>query len=279
MNYRMLIESQELIRREIVDGIGADIQMETDSSGLQTGLRIWFADLRRAGSPIIELHPSGLNRYRVKLTFGNFSAETIAQMLRASAEDVQLARALVRSIEESAQVTFSDGLSFDDWTVSNPQFCITAEKRGIQNRFRDEAVICLCREIVIPVLGAMAELYGYDVIEDEQAGEAASAFEGSVRLSVVRRRERNPRNRLLCLRLHGQSCAVCGGFPKDEYGEAGGIIEVHHLQPLSLSGEGRDYNPETDLVPVCPNCHRALHTRRPVPWTPSELKLMMASNV
>lgn len=274
----MLVGSQELIRREIGDGIGADINVETDSSGVQAALRIWFADLRRACSPIVELRPAGLNRYAVRLTFGNFAAETIAQMKRAGAEDVQLARALVRSIEKSARVSFSDGLTTENWTVSGAGFSITAEKRGIENRFGDESVIRVCREIVIPILGAMAELYGYDVVEDDDTRDIASAVEGAVKLSVIHRRERNPRNRLLCLRLHGDHCVVCGRAPREIYGEAGSIIEVHHLQPLSLAGEGAAYSPETDLVPVCPSCHRALHTKRPVPWSPSELKSIMAGN-
>ncbi|PCP15512.1 HNH endonuclease, partial [Klebsiella pneumoniae] len=46
---------------------------------------------------------------------------------------------------------------------------------------------------------------------------------------------------------------------------------IHHLIPLS--GIKQDYrlNPETDLIPVCPNCHAMLHRRDP-PFTPEELK-------
>ena len=56
--------------------------------------------------------------------------------------------------------------------------------------------------------------------------------------------------------------------PKDDpgiYGEGVGVIEVHHLEPLALLVDPRAYNPETDLVPLCPNCHRAVHTQRPRP--------------
>ena len=89
--------------------------------------------------------------------------------------------------------------------------------------------------------------------------------------SVVKRRERNPRNRVLCIRLKGERCAGCGLEPRKSYGSAGAIIEVHHLEPLSLLQAPRPYDPAFDLVPLCPNCHRAVHTRRPVPLSLAEL--------
>ena len=47
------------------------------------------------------------------------------------------------------------------------------------------------------------------------------------------------------------------------YGERGkGFIEVHHIKPLSSSNEEMIINPETDLVPVCANCHRMIHRRK-----------------
>nr|VXZ89205.1 Predicted restriction endonuclease [Klebsiella pneumoniae] len=53
--------------------------------------------------------------------------------------------------------------------------------------------------------------------------------------------------------------------------KSAGFIHIHHLIPLS--GIKQDYrlNPETDLIPVCPNCHAMLHRRDP-PFTPEELK-------
>ncbi|MHC7993856.1 HNH endonuclease, partial [Klebsiella pneumoniae] len=74
------------------------------------------------------------------------------------------------------------------------------------------------------------------------------------------------------LRLHGCRCQVCGLDMASRYGEIGqGFIHIHHLIPLS--GIKQDYrlNPETDLIPVCPNCHAMLHRRDP-PFTPEELK-------
>jgi 5-methylcytosine-specific restriction protein A len=70
---------------------------------------------------------------------------------------------------------------------------------------------------------------------------------------------------------------VCGLEPRRVYGEAGSIIEVHHLEPVSSLVEPRPYDPRTDLVPLCPTCHRALHTRRPIPLSIEELKTLRSS--
>ena len=274
----MLAEKQALIRREVEEGTGAAICLEEDRSGVQTAIRLWFADLERSHSPMVTLRPTGLRRFEAKLAFGNFAADTIRQMRQASAEEVQLARALVASVASSADLKIGNNQTTDDWMIDNGSFTIIAEKRGIESRFDDDSVAATCRELVIPVLAAMAELYGYDPIEESAPFDQEALTEGAVKLTVVRRRERNPRNRLLCLRIHGASCKICSLSPGQLYGDAGAIIEVHHLQPLSLSGESRPYDPATDLIPLCPNCHRAVHTRRPVPWTPEELRGKLSSD-
>lgn len=75
--------------------------------------------------------------------------------------------------------------------------------------------------------------------------------------------ERSRRNRARALDLHGFACVVCGFDFNSAYGEdwADSFIEVHHVN--SLAGTGSvSTNPETDLVPVCSNCHSMLHRRR-----------------
>lgn len=268
----MLAEKQALIRREVEEGTGAAICLEEGRSGLQAGIRLWFADLDRSHSPIVSLRPTGLHRFEAKLEFGNFAADTIRQMQQASEEELQLARALVASVAKNADLKIGTGQTTEDWTIDNGNFTIIAEKRDIKSRFNDDSVAETCRELVIPILAALAELYGYDPIEEVGPSEELALTEGAVKFAVVRRRERNPRNRLLALRIHGAICKICGLDPNEIYADAGGIIEVHHLQPLSLVGVPRPYDPSRDLIPLCPNCHRAVHTRRPVPWTPAELK-------
>lgn len=265
----MIGGKKDLILRELEEGTGALISAAVDHSGLRSGLRIWFGDLDAKHGPVAEIRPFGLKGHSVSLFFGRFSGEVIKQIKKASIEDLQLARALVASIRTDIELEIS-GQTLLDWKVLSGAFQISAKIRDLDAPDSDAAIIATCHEVIVPMMAAMAELIGYDVIEDE-SGEEAQAIEGAISQSVVKRRERNPRNRLLCIRIHGERCVVCGLEPKLTYGEAGSIIEVHHLEPVGLLSEPRPYDPRTDLVPLCPNCHRALHTRRPIPFTPEDL--------
>lgn len=272
----MISDRQDIIRMELEAGTGAAIGMAVDQSGTRTGLRIWFADLDERNGPVAELRPYGIRGYRVTLGFGKFAGEVVRQMQAAGAEDVGLARALVASISPAVDLQIS-GHGRDDWHVDSGAFKITATARGLPDD-QDEAVAKVCRDVIVPLLAAMAELIGYDVIEEED-DDRAHAYEGAILISTIRRRERNPRNRLLCIRLHGEKCACCGIEPRSVYGEAGSIIEVHHLEALSLLAVPRAYDPAIDLAPLCPNCHRAVHTRRPIPFSLSELQALMSPHV
>lgn len=72
--------------------------------------------------------------------------------------------------------------------------------------------------------------------------------------------ERNSQARDACLKLHGTSCCLCKFSFEDTYGELGkDFIHVHHLKPISESEGEHIVCPETDLRPVCPNCHAMIH--------------------
>ncbi|WP_277407618.1 HNH endonuclease [Lacrimispora xylanisolvens] len=75
------------------------------------------------------------------------------------------------------------------------------------------------------------------------------------------------------LRIHGYQCFVCGFDFKNSYGELGKeYIEIHHKKPLYSLTEEIEINPETDLIPVCSNCHRMIHRRKDRIITVEELK-------
>lgn len=269
----MIAAKKKLILKALAEGTGAAIAAAESHIGLQSGLRIWFDDLDERHGPVADLRPHGLKGHRVELTFGSFSGAVLSQIKNAAPEDIQLARALVASIGADIRVEVP-GQSISEWTVSNGGFQMIAIIRDLDRPFEDAAVTATCHNVLVPMMAAMAELIGYDVIE-EPVDDEEPAFEGAILLSVVKRRERNPRNRLLCIRTHGEKCFVCGETPLLKYGEAGSIIEVHHLESLASLTLPRPYDPCTDLVPLCPNCHRAVHTRRPVPIGMDELRAMM----
>lgn len=272
----MLARKRDLIAEALAKGTGADIAVRVLDAGRRKGLRIWFNELDEKRGPVAELKPHGLRSHEVSLRFGAFSAGVLDQIATADTEDIQLARSLVKSVARSAELDMQ-GQSTTDWIVRDGSFRIVARYRHDRNLpHEDESIIETCREIIVPLMAAMAELIGYDVVEDPAASEVPEV-EGGLSRATVSRRERNPRNRLLCLRIHGAQCGCCELDPKDKYGDAGEIIEVHHLEPVSMLVSPRPYDPETDLVPLCPNCHRAAHTRRPWPLTLKELATIMES--
>lgn len=63
----------------------------------------------------------------------------------------------------------------------------------------------------------------------------------------------------------------------ERYGSAAaGLIEVHHVTPVSQLGEDYIIDPRTDLMPLCPNCHSVAHRRNP-PFSIDDLREMLAS--
>ena len=99
--------------------------------------------------------------------------------------------------------------------------------------------------------------------------------EGSENYVLSLRYERNPNARAACLAAHGTACVVCGMDFGKVYGpEFSGKIEVHHVVPISQIGREYVVDPVKDLVPVCPNCHTALHSKKNGVYTIEELKVI-----
>ncbi|MEQ1947648.1 MAG: HNH endonuclease [Bryobacteraceae bacterium] len=103
--------------------------------------------------------------------------------------------------------------------------------------------------------------------------ESARTMTEGARITVqVSRIERDSSARKRCIQYFGAICIVCGFDFGRTYGDIGsGFIHVHHLNPLASAKGRRTVNPETDMRPVCPNCHEMLHRRNP-PFTIEELK-------
>lgn len=107
----------------------------------------------------------------------------------------------------------------------------------------------------------------------ESKRTAVVMHEGEEEYVISHRYERDPKARAACIAAHGTTCAVCGMDFAKEYGPSfAGKIEVHHIVPLSEIGEDYVVDPVKDLVPVCPNCHTALHSKPNGVYTVEELK-------
>lgn len=87
--------------------------------------------------------------------------------------------------------------------------------------------------------------------------------EGSKIKVIINKYERNLAAKIKCIEHYGRKCFICGFKDYENFGTKIGIIEVHHLIPISQIKGKYKVNPLEDLVPLCPNCHRAIHSRIP----------------
>jgi HNH endonuclease len=260
---------QDIVCNKVAAGTGAKIITRIDKS-VPPVLHIGFEDLGWRHGPRLHVAPYGMRAYRVTLHFGNFSRAAIDRMNAADAESHELAISILEAIEpdvDTIELPPIEGRRFEVSSALTLKIISSRMKvSGSEERIGD-----LTDKIVVPVMSALAELNGYDEVKQM---ECAAVMEGALNQALVQKRERNPRNRLLALKLHGTRCKVCNHDPGQSFGFDRPLVEIHHLQPLSMSGEGAAYNPKTELVPLCPTCHRAAHTRRPVPYSPEELQQM-----
>ncbi len=112
--------------------------------------------------------------------------------------------------------------------------------------------------------------------EAEQEEEQGPRAEGAVKVYYGKRYERDPKNRSRAIEIHGEKCVVCGFDFGRAYGARGaGFIEVHHTKPLHTVDGEHEVNPETDLMPVCANCHRILHRRKDDVLSIDDLKAVL----
>lgn len=89
--------------------------------------------------------------------------------------------------------------------------------------------------------------------------------DGKPKVLTYKTYDRNVAARQKCLEYYGYDCTVCGFNFSDRYGDIGrNYIEVHHLKPIADIAMEHEIEPIKDLRPVCANCHRMLHKRRPV---------------
>lgn len=111
---------------------------------------------------------------------------------------------------------------------------------------------------------------------DEANLENSLFPEGAKKTVQVNRYERNPEARAKCLEIHGTRCKICEMSFAETYGTfAKDFIHVHHITSLSEISDSYEVNPETDLLPVCPNCHAMLHRQENgIPMKVDRLKLL-----
>jgi len=108
---------------------------------------------------------------------------------------------------------------------------------------------------------------------DEDPDEEIAAHEGGIIEVLAKRRERDRglrKKKLAAVNKAGGAiaCEACGFDFGKVYGDRGaGYIEVHHVNPLHVTGA--TVTSLDDLALVCANCHRMCHRGK---WiTPAEV--------
>ncbi|CAM3419920.1 HNH endonuclease [Macrococcoides canis] len=103
--------------------------------------------------------------------------------------------------------------------------------------------------------------------------------EGKIIQQYGTRYERNPNLRKKAIEIHGVTCKGCGFNFEEVYGEIGKeFIEIHHIKPMYSIKEEIIVDPNTDLVPLCSNCHNMVHRKKEQPLTIEELKQTIKQN-
>jgi len=256
-----------------IAGVNIEI-IDASKNKIQTHLEIRLKGLPGKKGPIITLGYSGLHRHKVELIFGSFSKILIEQIKNNQDINIITARELLKLIPNNVELTFSGVKNLDNWTIDSSDFSLQAIRKNIPERETLESLLETSREVVTPILSSIVELIGYEENEEQSSD---GAVEGKLIETLSHKRERNPRNRYLCLMHHGSTCYICKKIPHEKYKGIDELIEVHHIRPLSDLTNPKKYNPIKDLIPLCPDCHRAIHKNGPIPYTPEELANMLTS--
>ena len=122
------------------------------------------------------------------------------------------------------------------------------------------------------------KVYISDKIIENYQDSLESLSEGKKSKRYITMYERNPKYRKQAIAIHGNSCSACGFNFRDFYGEyAEGFIHIHHIVPVSEFEAPKTIDPETDLIPLCANCHSVVHRKRDKTLSITELKYLIAN--
>ena len=262
------------IKTTLVSLTGINIS-ESPINKNRNAFTFWFDDVSQQESPSFKITAEGLHRHKIEVKMGLATQPLIEQIQKASESQLSLAGDFISLVEKNGfhiKLNILDSSHINLLAPGDQAFI--AYKKGIKEHTSNKSIFETSKNAMAPIMTAVAELIGYEetVMFNEKVTTLDSEMEGTVATKTISIRERSRRNRQICLGFHGEVCGICGLDPIALYGDAGSIIEVHHKQPLAILDNPLLFNPKEDLIPLCPNCHRAVHTKRPIPWTPDQIK-------
>lgn len=255
----------------------------------RTGEGVPWLELIPAGHPAgqtfairVEI---GWRRIDVRFRFGSFASELMSSVRSADESGRRIFRAILDACGNAGAdvvLTLNGATrSYKDdavWGESWRSFGFAVGKGMLAiNEGNDTTDMHLIEEWTTRVAAAVIALL--PVEEDiEEVFDVHGLPEGAKIRIEVNRYERDRRNRAAAVAIHGHRCMACGTDMAERYGPvAEGLIEVHHIVPVSEIGPGYIIDPRSELVPLCPSCHSVAHRRSP-PYSIKELQNMLRCN-
>jgi 5-methylcytosine-specific restriction protein A len=249
----------------------------------------------------LELQPTGYNpgqtftlrtligwrRLGVHFRLGNFAGDLMSAMGSADETGRRIFRAVLDVCRDAeAEITLKiNGAAYSpdnsaiwetQWRSFSLDVCRGMLAINVGNTEEDMRQVELWTS---KVAAAVLALLPVEADDDgtEASIEVSGLPEGARTRIAVNRYERDRRNRAAALAIHGYSCKACKLDMEGRYGStAAGLIEVHHVTPVSQLGQDYIIDPRTDLMPLCPNCHSVAHRRNP-PYSVDDIREMLAS--
>jgi len=143
------------------------------------------------------------------------------------------------------------------------------------NKMRDSFSWILRNELKEALLNNYSEKKANIKLPEDYFGETITFSEGKIKQYLTNIYERNHKAREACLKYYGYKCKICRFDFEKKYGSIGkGIIHVHHLNKISEITEEYAIDPIKELIPICPNCHTVIHSRKEM-FTIDEMKELM----
>lgn len=120
-----------------------------------------------------------------------------------------------------------------------------------------------------------------DIPEEIEEKDTGKLVEGAKKQITVNAYERNPHARMKCINHYRKKnngklkCEICGFDFGEMYGERfAEKIHIHHIVEISSVGKEYEIDAVKDLLPICPNCHMVIHSKKPA-YTLDEVKKML----
>ena len=258
---------------EIASSLSVLTGLGIGCSQTNSGVLVFFADseIEQKDSVGIQIELKGLRRHQFSLVYGKSAGLLRQQIKNANRSQVEISNKLADTVFRDVDIRLDVEELFANICANSPSTSALLSRVNIQDHGSEGEWRKSLDQVVTPLLLALAELIGF---EDDQGSTDWGEGEGEEYLRQSVARERSSRNRQRCITLRGATCEVCGWDSKKVYGLDFEIIDVHHTEPLSSFEGSKAFNPLTDLVPLCPNCHRAAHKKSP-PYSVEELKTLV----